>query len=429
MNKEFNRFKSPSLAAVMMVKNEHTRIHVTLNSLVSPTKTVNGLIVYDTGSTDNTLQIIQEFCEKHKLNLNIITGEFVNFSISRNVLLDHADTLPYDYLLLLDCNDELRNGQMLRQLIKDYQHKENNAFMLCQQWWSGVYDKYYNIRLIKNKSGWRYKGSVHEWLQDTNSPTETPIYPVIRVTDEVCLYQDRTNDDDKSKKRFSRDKVLLLEDYKNNPQDTRTVFYLAQTCCCLEQFEEALQYSSIRAGMEGFQEEKLLSMIRCGDCALILHRPWQESMIWYLKAYEHSERAEPLVKIADYYRHINNWRMAFLFIKEACRLKYPEEALLFVDKGMYDYFRWHLMGIIAYYVGEFETGQVACQKAIDCKNVHYEQDVKNMQFYLSRIKNAPQMDEHSFIEKKIEELKKANPGMSKTKLKLKAKLEWKKSNS
>ena len=65
----------PIIGCLMMVKNEEKRIHVSLESV---TGTVNCFIVFDTGSTDKTVEIITEHCEKHKINLYMIQGDFEN---------------------------------------------------------------------------------------------------------------------------------------------------------------------------------------------------------------------------------------------------------------------------------------------------------------------------------------------------------------
>lgn len=418
---------TPSIGLVMMLKNEEKRILVSLQSVVGY---VDALIIYDTGSTDKTIDIVKEFAEKHKINLYVQQGEFVNFSVSRNVSLDLADTVGVHYLLLLDCNDELKNGKLLLENARFYYGKDHTGFLVCQQWWTGQLDKYYNIRFVKANTGWRYRGSVHEWMKDTSSSTDEPKYPVIRLNDEIIIYQDRTKDDNKSQKRFSRDKVLLLKEHQDNPTDTRTLFYLAQTCECLNEYEDALYYSKLRTELGGFQEECFHSFMRCGNSAAKLGHEWSDVMKWYIKAYELMNRAEPLVKIAEYYRNLasltkssNIWRIAYMYIREACDLAYPEALILFVDKSVYDYYRWHLMGIIAYYVGKYEEGKYACTIAIS-QNINKQVDEKNLQFYIE--KTSKQNNKEQFISNTIQELRIKYPNVSDTKLTQRATAMWKK---
>lgn len=412
---------TPSIALVMMVKNEEKRIHVSLESCLN---TISAIIIYDTGSTDNTINIIKEFSEKNKINLYLIQGEFVDFSTSRNVLLEYADTIQVDYLLLLDCNDELINGKELKNYAALMINQKPNAFLICQQWYSGALDKYYNIRFLKPRSGWRYFGSVHEWLKDTSVETPEPKYPLIRMPDDFYIYQDRSKDDDKSLKRFWRDKELLLADLKKNPKDSRAAFYLAQTFKCLCMYEESLYYSKLRIELDGFDEERFHSFIRAGDCAISLGHSWEDIMGWYIKAYQHSIRAEPLTKIADCYLaqasfHMkikspyakNYWKLAYMFIREACELEYPEDAILFVDRGVYIYYRWHLMGRIAFYVGKYEEGKQACIKAI-AEGTNKELNEFNLKMYTDYFQNLKKNSE----EKLISELEKKFPNISKEKL-------------
>jgi len=417
----------PTIGLVMMVKNEEKRILVSLESVIGY---VDAIIIYDTGSIDRTVEIIEEFCEKHKINLYLKRGEFVNFYISRNVCLDLADTTGVHYLLLLDCNDELRGGNILLENANFYFGKNHTGFLVCQQWWFGQLDKYYNVRFVKANSGWRYRGSVHEWMKDTSSSNDDPKYPVIRLTDSIVLYQDRTKDDNKSGKRFSRDKVLLLKDHEENPKDARTVFYLAQTCDCLNEYDDALYYSKLRIELGGFPEECFHSFMRCGNTAYKLKHDWSDVMKWYVQAYERFNRAEPLVKIADYYRHIasnsnNMWRLAYMYIREACELEYPDSLILFVDKSVYDYYRWHLMGIIAYYVGKYEEGKAACLRAIQ-QNVNKELDEKNLQFYLKDDKEKQKVTKEQYLSSKLHELRQKFPNIPQGQLTQRATAMWKK---
>jgi len=341
-----------SIGLVMMVKNEEERILVSLKSVIG---IIDAIIIYDTGSTDKTMSIIQNFCAEHKINLYMIQGDFIDFATSRNILLGYADKINVQYLLLLDGNDQLRGGNFLKEFI---QNSSADIFFICQEWWSGALDKFYNIRLIKTRTGYKYTGSVHETINTKNAQ------PVLRLPDNIVIYQDRTKDNGKSKTRYKRDYELLIRDYEKDMKNTRTLFYLAQTCMCLHNYEEALKYSKLRIDLEGFQEERFLSFIRAGDCCLKLNHSWYDALTWYTKAYEHSQRVEPLVKIADHYRDENKWYIAYMYIHEACSLHYPKNAILFVDKSAYDYCRWHVMSVVATHVNKIDEGKKACLQAL-----------------------------------------------------------------
>jgi len=187
------RKKSVHIAVLMMVKNEHKRLLVSLESIKN---TADSFIMYDTGSTDNTIEIAEKFCQDNGIPFRLKQGEFVDFATSRNVSLDFADEFPeVDYLLLLDTNDELKNRAELRAQCEKYYNLPNTGFLLKQEWWSGRCDTYYNIRLIKARKGWRYRGRVHEWIKNTRFENDNEAIQsgdvVIRL-DEVVIYQDRT---------------------------------------------------------------------------------------------------------------------------------------------------------------------------------------------------------------------------------------------
>lgn len=352
------------IAVYLMVKNEKKRLHVTLESVKG---FADSIILYDTGSTDNTIEIAKDFCDKNKIPLRLKCGEFVDFSTSRNVGLEFADTFKeIDYILLLDTNDELRGGSLLRSFCNEqYKYDDHNGFLLCQQWWSGELDKYYNLRLVKAHKGWRYKGVVHEYITDFNRMPCELEKPVIRASDNIVIFQDRTQDDDKSGKRFFRDKELLVKSYYQDPLNERTIFYLAQTCACLNHKEESLYYYKLRSDMDGFEEERFQSLLRAGEMIVSLGGNWYDAMTFFIKAFEHSKRAEPLCKIVEYYVTIRQWELAFMYVSLCCELVFPDDCILFIDKGCYDYKRWHLLGVIGHNLGKYKEGKYGCLKAIE----------------------------------------------------------------
>ena len=395
------------IAVLMMLKNESKRLNVTLDSIKN---FADSLVIFDTGSTDDTIDICKNFSELYNIPLRLKQGEFTDFSESRNVSLDFADTFEdIDYLLLMDCNDELIGGDILRKFAEeDYVNNKMYSFLISQEWFSGTINIYNNIRFIKAHKGWRYKGVVHEYISITDKETKEEICLEIKKLDKnIKLYQDRTKDDDKSINRFYRDKELLLEEYKKNPKYGRTVFYLAQTFSCLNDYKNSYFYYKERTLLVGFWEETYESYFKCGELSETLNHDWHESFVWYIKAYESIPRVEPLLKIAKYYQNIKNFLLSYTFLDLACKLNFPTQCSLYVDKLAYDYTRWHLTSIVAYYTNlHYKEGKLACLRAIENGtklNINTDIDKKNLEFYLKKEQENEKEKEKVIEEEKEQE--------------------------
>lgn len=349
--------KTMKLAAILMVKNESPRIRVTLDSLVP---FVDGLIVFDTGSEDDTVNIVKQFSKESEIPLHLKTGEFENFAISRNESLKFADSIPdYDYYLLMDSNDELVLS-VEKRILKD-KISEYDCLYVHQKWHVGT-DRdveYHNVKIIKSRRGFEFVGPVHEYVV---IPRDAKVGKL--SFEESTLFQDRTKDDDgKTRKRWATDVKILEEELTKNPNEPRTQYYLAQTYACLGLVREAKDAYETRSKNErGFYEERFLSMMAVGD----LEKDDYEKIKWYFKAYAFANRAEPLVKMCRIFRSplMKLYELACAFAKIACDLEYPEKCTLHVDRKCYDHDRWQELSISAYYVEEYDVGKRACEKAM-----------------------------------------------------------------
>lgn len=367
------------ISTLLMVKNEKKRISVTLESIKNIT---DSIIVYDTGSTDNTIEIIETFCKNNNIILHIKQGTFVNFEISRNESLDFANTIKdIDFLILLDCNDELKtNKETLLNLLT--KHKNEKGFFINQELYNGIGEttSWKNIKIIKHNTGWRYKGVVHEFIYNlTYDYYKTVTFP----KQQVKIFQDKLSDDFKSIYRYSKDKELLYNEYLKNPNDTRTTYYLAQTYECLGEIKFAYDYYKIRSYKDNYIEEKFLATYKCGLLSQQLNYTWETSFNWYIKAFEIIQRAEPLVKIADYYKLKQNWILCYMFSETACKIKYPENCKLFVDNFIYDYSRWQILSVCAWYNQSYDIGKMACLKCIT-HGFDIENNIKNLELYQNK---------------------------------------------
>jgi len=371
------------LAVIIMVKNEAGVIVQTLEPFV--TAGVDCFFVYDTGSQDGTQNIIRNYFEKkNKKHAYLIEEPFVDFATSRNRCLDLAEELfPHvHFFLMIDAEwymhgiDELLHFCALQ---KNYIQEGTVGGcyairLLTAQ--DGIDN--YATRLFRNGKNARYSGVVHEAVQQATSgflPYST-----------YFEYRPAQNGINKSRERFMRDYYLLKNYLEKNPSDERTLFYLAQTCQFLDRWEEAIEYYKKRAELGAVSEERYLALYRIG-CAIeyILygnhdfmetsHTPY-DMINYYLAAHTMlPHRIEPLVRLALYYIHLQQYPVAYLFALRATQLPYPLHDTLFVEKKLYDYVRYDLLGQCALYVGEYEIGKKAVLAALeqnpDASHLHY----------------------------------------------------------
>ncbi len=354
-----------NIALLIMVKDEAKRLSVTLNSVIG---VVNMVIVYDTGSTDGTIDIINEFCETNHMTLHLKRGEFEDYATSRNVALDYARGVPgYDYLLLMDANDELRGIEVLKNIVEQEKDSPRVAYFLHQHLErNGTIISFFNVRLLKRACDWKYVGSIHETFESLSERLH-----LIGKLPEVILYQDREKDLKKSIARYPRDLELLLKDHTKDPSNSRTVFYLAQTYDSMENFDQAYRSHKLRTMMGGSSEERFISTFRTA----FLTRDHDEAVMWYLKAYALQSRAEPLLKICEHYCRANQLALAYHFAKLSCELQDPVDSFQYVDRRAYDYTRWAQLAATAFPLQHFEEGLAGALQAYNYTGAEYDQQV------------------------------------------------------
>ena len=350
----------------MMVKDEEKRIGITIESCIEH---VDRVIILDTGSKDKTKEIIDEICKKRGKKVIIEEGEFIDYATSRNILLDICDKKSESYfILLMDGNDELRNGEELRKFCEENKDTQYDGYMVNQQWYVGYISSYYYPRLLRPNKGWRYTEEIHEYPYKKKNNVTPKI-------EKVIIYQDRSKDEGKSMKRFANDKRILLEDLKKNPNKPRTVFYLAQTCFGMGDIEESLEYYKLRTRLEGFSEEIFYSYLRCAECYQQLKYSWNIIFDSLWNAFLHTPRAEPLISISNYYMLNKQWLLSYFYAKLACDLPYPSNSLFLVNNDIYHYHRWNILSQVAIYAADsvdpsrrieyLQNGRISCLISIN----------------------------------------------------------------
>lgn len=327
----------PLLTVVIMVKNEENFIIPTLLPFFEGG--VDNFLVLDTGSTDKTVAVVQQFFASHPSIKGYIFEEpFIDFAASRNKALQLADLhfpeIPFFFMP--DAEWYIHNVQGLLNFCLHELHTKTLTYLIKIRI---EHKNHYQARLIRAHSGVTFIGKIHEILEGERH-AKIPDTTYITFFPSLKGLQ-------KSKERWRQDKKILMQEYLQDPGNSRTVFYLAQTYECLEEWCKALKYYIVRTHMRGWQEEKYMANYRAACLLHYYFNDWDRAFYYYIQSYVHdARRAEPLIHIAHHFLIGNNIYRAYIYAKEACGMPYPADNILFIDDYLYNTVRHHIFNAI-----------------------------------------------------------------------------------
>ena len=337
----------------MIVKNESKIIRRLLQSVYDIFANDMTFCICDTGSTDDTHSMIDNFAKEKGINGYTITEPFKNFEYNRNFALSSVQKLNIkcDYVLLLDA-DMILSGN--RYNIMNYLTRMDkiSGFHIFQ----GNDDFFYpNTRIIKNlpnnglpmdKENLYYTGVTHEVI---NIPKDYKI----DVIDRSIIFINDVGDGGAKSDKYVRDIKLLQEHLSIEPNNDRSTFYLANSYHDSKQFEQAIEFYKKRISLGGWIEELYFSCYRIGLCYIELSKPnsigyshpeYAENAIYYfLKGFDiHPQRVENFYQIIKHYRQVNAGRLALHFCKIARDIAKETMSkgtpqFLFHHNGIYEY--------------------------------------------------------------------------------------------
>jgi glycosyltransferase involved in cell wall biosynthesis len=315
----------------MIVKNEAPVIRRCLDS-VRPL--IDYWVIVDTGSTDDTRRIIRE-------HLKDVPGElherpWQDFAHNRSEALALARGRG-DYVLVIDADEilDISRGFELPPLTADSYN--------IQVLYGGC--SYMRRQLVRNSLPWRYEGVLHEYITCEQARTEQ-FLPGLQTVP----HHDGARARDAN--TYRRDALVLEKALIDDPQNTRYVFYLAQSYRDAGDNELALRRYKQRAEMGGWREEVWYSLYQVAMIKERMGAPWPEVMEGYLACWQYQpERAGPLYRIAMHYQAKAEYQTSHLFLSRAMQIPCPSANGLFVEKTIYDYQLPIEYAVACYYVG------------------------------------------------------------------------------
>ena len=360
----------------MIVKDEAHIIEKTLRNILDKTR-INYWVICDTGSSDNTIEIIEKVFSEAKIEGEIHRHEWKDFSHNRNLALDAARDKA-DYLLIFDADDEIRgNFNVPDELTHDMYHVIFGGGFAYQRG-----------SIINNKKRWRFKGVLHEVIMadEDTGPAET-------ITGDYYFVSGRTGNRNKNPNKYLDD-AKILEKAFADPEEhwlkARYAFYCAQSYKDAGNKLEAIKWYKETLEQDGWIQEKYCSAMYISQLCFELNME-AEAVYYCLQTLQYDpKRWEGVYHAIHYYLDKGDdntavMMMAGLDINNPINPR--DDGKLFIDEALHDYRMLMDISIHCANNGKKEQGRKAIHNLY--KNVDHLPDAVsgntlfNSQFYPS----------------------------------------------
>lgn len=327
------------------------------NILRSNLPYIDRYTILDTGSTDNTVQIIKE--ELASKRGELYEEPFINFRDSRNRLLDLAETHCFFNLMLDD--SYVVNGDLRKFLDLARGDDKVDSFSLTLE---DIETMYTSNRVTKSDRGLRYINLVHEIIDTKNNLNVMIPKDVAYIKDITSSYMNQ-----RTSNRKLQDIETLMKMLEEDPDDPRTYYYIADSYIFMKDWEKALEWFTKRVEKGGYEAEIQDSLYYIAVLKdKYLNYPWKECHDCYLKCFEQNpKRAESLYFIAEHYINSGMLETGMLYLKQAYNLGMPEISMS-VRKDIYQIHIPTALTNLCYSLGDYKLGEEVARKVLQYKH-------------------------------------------------------------
>jgi hypothetical protein len=337
----------PSVCLNMIVKNESHIIERTLEMLCSKI-CFSYWVICDTGSTDDTCDIIKNFFKQKKISGELYEDEWKNFAHNRTLALNSAYNKS-DLLLIFDADDEIRGEVVLPKTVDCDGYFFNFGG-------SGI--TYQRILLVNNRIRWCFKSVIHEFiacLRDNGDYTTTT------VEGDYYVVSGRSGSRSQDPHKYVKDARILEEAYfeakkTNDDLHLRYAFYCANSYRDAGMSEKAIEWYKTTLQNNNWHQEKYIS-------CLYMHNEYckigeqEKGMFYLVESFRYdTERLECAYNLIKHYCIIDLNRVAYQYygmVKSFYETHYLTHfktnfsGKLFVDQSVGNFYLPYYMIIVA----------------------------------------------------------------------------------
>jgi glycosyltransferase involved in cell wall biosynthesis len=355
MTGDIAKRQTKSIGLCMIVKNES---HVIVRCLESVRPLVDYVLVEDTGSTDDTKEIVRAWLRDTGIPGEVIEEKWRDFGYNRSLGLAALRRRPeIDYALVIDADDVIAHepgfdaAAFKASLTADLYSVELRQRDVV----------YRRPQLCSNRIEFLYRGVLHEFIDTPDGATSWGGGKMSSAAAEgfhmlVGLQGARSLDPQK----YRNDIDILQRALKSESHEflrSRYTFYLAQSLRDAGDARGALTAYEKRGEMGFWHEERAVSLYNAAELKAKLDYPATEVIGTYLKAYEASPtRLEPLHGAVRFCRGKKLYHQGYVIAKGAMALApQPPRDGLFVRPWIYDYGLLDELCVVSYWVGDHQT--------------------------------------------------------------------------
>lgn len=219
------------LSIGMMVKNEEKHLEKCLQSLKPLLQAVSSeLIIVDTGSEDNTVEIARKYTDKvyfHPWN--------DDFSAMRNITISYAKG---EWFFVIDGDEVVENPEGIINFLKSAKSKKYNSGFVRIKNFLSENDEHNTVyaflpRLFRRDKDFCFRGKIHE----------QPVFkgPTAEIKTTLLHYGYINTDKELMERKFVRTSALLKSELEKDPENIYYWFQLAQSYSMHKDYAEALE--------------------------------------------------------------------------------------------------------------------------------------------------------------------------------------------
>jgi len=369
-----------SVCLNMIVKNEAHIIGRTLENLFSFIP-FSYWVISDTGSTDNTKEVIRDFFKKRGVPGELVEHEWRDFGYNRSKALECAYNKS-DYLLIFDADDSIMEKFVLPSplLLDKYNFKFGKGF------------SYVRPLLVNNRKKWCFKGVLHESL--TNMEV---INGETTIDGDYYIDSGRLGNRSKNPNKYYDDAIVLekafVDDFtKDYPMACRYAFYCAQSYkdAGEKYIDKSIEWYKKCLTLHNWDQEKYYSCLMIGDLSMRKQNS-VEAIKYWLKSIEYDhERIEGIVMAMNFFKaNDQHLLVSSLFNRfKGYQKTFPKNDKLFLFEILYRYDMELLYLSCAHFLKEYDAGYACCKELLFLDSIDKDKvksAFSNMLLYPSQV--------------------------------------------